>query len=82
MDRRATKESGNFIEDSGFKSHDVINTKEQTLLGTIKDVFEGKDIQAQYKVLGYRIDLYFHDYRLAIEVDKFCHKDRDIDYEI
>ena len=38
--------------------------------------------KAQYCVLGYRIDLYFHNYMLAIEVDEFNHCDRNIDYEI
>ena len=39
-------------------------------------------MQTQWSVLGYRIDQYFHDYKLAIEVDEYSHKDRDIDYEI
>ena len=30
----------------------------------------------QHSVLSYRIDLYFHDYRLAIEVDEYGHNDR------
>ena len=53
----------------GFSSHNVINTKEQTVINSIKDAFEGEDMQTQYSVLGYRIDLYFHKYKLAIEVD-------------
>ena len=36
----------------------------------------------EYSVLGYRVDLYFYDYRLAIEVDEKGHKDRNIDHEI
>ena len=32
--------------------------------------------------LSYRIDLYFHDYKLAIETDENVHSDRSIDYEI
>ena len=28
------------------------------------------------------LDWYFHDYRLAIEIDKNGHSDRNIDYEI
>ena len=32
--------------------------------------------------MGYRIDLYFHKYKLAIEVDELGHNDRNIDYEI
>ena len=39
-------------------------------------------MQTQYTVLGYRIDLYFHIYKLAIEVDELGHNDRNIDYEI
>ena len=39
-------------------------------------------MQNQYSVLDYRVDLYFHDYKLAIEVDEYDHCDRNIDYEI
>ena len=33
-------------------------------------------------MLGYEIDLYFHDYKTAIEIEKNGHSDRNIDYEI
>ena len=33
-------------------------------------------------VLSYRIDLYFHDYKLAIEIGENGHSDRNIDYKI
>ena len=36
----------------------------------------------KYSVLGYRIDLYFHDYKLTIEVDELGHSDRNIDHNI
>ena len=39
-------------------------------------------MQTQYNVLSYRIGLYFHDYKLAIEIDENWHSDRIIDYEI
>ena len=61
MDCR-TDESCILKRNLGFISHDVINTKEQTVLKSIKDAFEGKDMQTQHSVLGYRIDLYFHKY--------------------
>ena len=64
-----TDESCSLKRNLGFNSHDVINTKEQTVINSIKDAFEGEDMQTQYSVLGYRIDLYFHKYKLAIEVD-------------
>ena len=66
----------------GFTLHDVINTKEETVINSIKDAFEGENMQSQYTVLNYRIDLYFHKYKLAIEVDELGHNDRNIDYEI
>ena len=39
-------------------------------------------MQTKYTVLAYRIDLYFHKYKLKIEVDELGHSDRNIDYEI
>ena len=66
----------------GFKLHDVINCKEQTELESIKDAFEGEDMQTQYTAIGYRIGLYLQGYKLAIEVNEFGHNDRNIDYEI
>ena len=62
--------------------HDVINIKEQTVINSIKDAVEGENMQTQHTVFGYRIDLYFHKYKLAIEVDKLGQNDRNIDYEI
>ena len=44
--------------------------------------FKGKNIQTQYNVLRYRVDLYFHDYKFAVEIDENGHNDRNIDYEI
>ena len=38
-------------------------------------------MQSQYTILDYRFDLYFHKYKLAIEVDKLGHNDRSADYE-
>ena len=60
----------------------MTNTKEQTIINSIKNIFEGENIQTQYSVLGYRIDLYFHEYKLAIEVDELGHTNRNINNEI
>ena len=60
----------------------MINTKEQTIINSIKDTFEGENIQTQYSVLGYRIDLYFHECKLAIEVDELGHTNRNVNHEI
>ena len=77
-----TDESCNLKRNLRFKLHNVINTKEQTVLEPIKNAFEGEDMQRQYSVLGYRIDLYFHKYKLAIEVDELGHDDRNLRNEV
>ena len=81
MDCR-TDESCRLKRNLGFNLHDVINTKEQTVLRSIKDAFEGEDMQTQYTVIGYRIDLYFHKHKLAIEVDELGHADRNLNNDI
>ena len=81
MDCRTDK-SCSLKKNLGFKLYDVINTKEQTIINSIKDTFEGENIQTQYSALGYRIDLYFHNNKLAIEIDKLGHADRNMNNEI
>ena len=71
-----------FERSLGIKLHDMINCKEQTMLESIKDTFEGENMQTQHSILEYKIDLYFHEYKLAIEIDELGHNDRNIDYEI
>ena len=80
MDCRAD-ESCNLKRNLGFRLHNVINTKDQTVINSIKDAFEGEKIQTQYSGLGYRIDLYFHKYKLAIKVDELGHADRNLSNE-
>ena len=43
--------------------------------------FKGENMQTQYNVLIYRIDLYFHDHKLATAIDENGHSNRNIDYE-
>ena len=44
MDCRTDK-SYSLKKKLGFKLYDVINTKEQTIINSIKDMFEGENIQ-------------------------------------
>ena len=81
MDCR-TDEPCSLKRNLGFNLHDVINAKKQTILRSIKNAFEGEDMQTQYTVIGYRIDLYFHKHKLAIEVDELGHADRNGNNEI
>ena len=40
-------------------------------------------MKIQYNIIDHRIDLHFHDYKLAIEIDENDRNiDRNIDYEI
>ena len=41
-----------------------------------------KEKICKYSVLGYRIDLYFHKHKLAIEADELGHADRNLSNEI
>ena len=45
-------------------------------------VFNGEEMVHQFGATKYRIDQYFPKYKLAIECDKFDHRDRDIGYEV
>ena len=65
----------------GFTQHDITLKKESSVLKSIMETFEGEDMETQYIVLNCRVDLYFHDYKLAIEIDEKEHKDRNEDYE-
>ena len=51
-------------------------TKEIDTLAKIMKVFEGETMKPQYVCFQYRIDLYFPEYKLAIECDENGHRDR------
>ena len=44
--------------------------------------FEGEKMQTQCNVLNYRIELYFHVYKVAIPINENGQSDRNIDNEI
>ena len=69
MDYRTTS-IHKFRTKLGFKQYDVILTKEQLILTKVMSSFEGENMQIQYNALRYRIDLYFYDYKLVIEIDE------------
>ena len=64
----------------GFKQHDLIMTKEQSVLTTIMKIYASEKILLQHSVLSYRTDLHFPEHKLAINVDEKRQKDRD-EYE-
>lgn len=62
-------DSCNFKRKLGLNPLNAINSKQQALLREIKDTFEGGNMQIERSVFGHRVDLYFHDYKLAVEDD-------------
>ena len=69
MDCRTTL-SHRFRTRLGFKQYYVILTKEQSMLTRIMNSFEEENMQTQSNVLANKIDSYFHDYKLAIKINK------------
>ena len=59
----------------------MILKKEQSVIESIRDTLKGEDIRFQYTFLGYRINLYFYEWKLAIEIDELVHNDRNTDFE-
>ena len=57
-------------------------TQEQSVLTKIRSIFPNKKLISQYCVLGYRIDAFFPEQKLAIEVDELGHQGRDFEAEI
>ena len=80
--RVSTPKMVEFRSKLGFYQYDITLTKEQSVLKSVMAAFEGENMQTQYSVLGYKIDLYFHDYRLGVEVDKFDYCDENNENEI
>ena len=45
------------------------------------NALDGETMKTQYNVKVYRINLYFYDYKLAIEIYEYSHVDRNTDNE-
>ena len=69
MDGRSLKAT-EFRSKLGFTQYDMTLKEESSVLKSIMEAFEGENMDTQYHVLNYRVDLYFHDCKLAIEVDE------------
>ena len=81
MDSR-TVSAVSFRNRLGFNQQDPIMTQEQSVLTKIRSAFSTEEIIFQNSVLGYRIDAYFLEHKLAIEVDEKVHQDREFECEI
>ena len=58
-----------------------VTCEEQDIISTLQTTFEGEIIITQYCIKNKRIDAYFPEYKLAIEVDEYNHEDSNSNYE-
>ena len=66
-----------FRERLRYKSNDMINNKVQTVLEAITNAFEGDTLNTASWIY-----FYFHNFKIATEVDEYDHEGRDINCEI
>ena len=59
----------------GFTQYDITLKKDSSVLESIMETFEGKNMETQHSVLIFKVDLYFYDYKLTIEIDEKGHED-------
>ena len=78
----STPKAIEFRSKLGFKQHDIVLSKKQSVIPKKMKTFLNEETLPQHSVLSYQIDLYFPEHKLAIEVDEKGHEDRNIDYEI
>ena len=57
--RISTQKSIEFRSKIGFNQYDIKLTKEQSVLKSAMDAFEGENMQTQYSVLGYKLIFIF-----------------------
>ena len=59
----------------------VVTCDEQDIINTLQVVFEGEIIFSQYCIGNKRLDAYFSNHKLEIEVDEYNHEGRNSNYE-
>ena len=75
--RVSTPKATEFRSELGFKQHDILLSKEQSMILKITALFSNEKVPLHYSVFGYEIDLYYPKDKLAIEVDEKGHSDID-----
>ena len=60
---------------------DVVTCDKQDIISALQVAFEGEIIITQYCIENKRIDAYFSEYKLGIEIDEYNHESRNFNYE-
>ena len=54
---------------------------EQDIISALQVAFEGEIILTQYCIENKRLDAYFSEYKLGIEIDEYNHESRNFNHE-
>ena len=80
MQRLSNPKMINFRSDLGFNQVNLILKKEQSVVIPLLKAFSAEKIEQQYKALKnrrIRIDMYFSEHKLVVEIDEKEHTDRN-----
>ena len=78
--RKSSKRFLEFKKKLGLDPN-LVTCDEQDIISALQVAFEGEIILTQYCIENKRIDAYFSEYKLGIEVDEYNHEGRNSNYE-
>ena len=78
--RKSPKRFLEFKQKLGLDPY-VVTCDEQDIINTLQVVFEEEIIFTQYCIENKRLDAYFSNHKLGIEVDEYNHEGRNSNYE-
>ena len=77
--RKSSKRFQNFKKKLGLYPN-LVTYDEQDIISALHVAFEGEIILTQYCIANKRIDAYFSEYKLRIEIDEYNHESRNFNY--
>ena len=78
--RKSSKRFLEFKKKLGLDPN-LVTCDEQDIISALQVAFEGEIILTQYCTENKRIDAYFSEYKLGIEIDEYNHESRNFNYE-
>ena len=78
--RKSSKRFLEFKKKLGLDPN-LVTCDEQDIISALQVAFEGEIILTQYCIENKRIDAYFSEYKLGIEIDEYNHEGRNFNYE-
>ena len=78
--RKSSKRFLEFKKKLGLDPN-VVTCDKQDIINTLQVVFEGEIIFTHYCIKNKRLDAYFSNHKLGIEIDEYNHEGRNFNYE-